>query len=360
MKTFLVLSYVKRFVIMTKIAIGYYAHHHGMGHSIRALTIAKHLPYCVTVFGSNLPAHNALANVTLCSLPSDFCSDACIDTPEGLHYAPLAIKGLRERMGVLVDWFRLNWPCLLVVDVSVEIALLARLFGVPTIYMRQRGHRFDHAHSLAYACASRLLAPYPIQFEEPELPAQWLQKTDYSGIISRYSQTPKRRKFDFKHVAVIKGFGGTQLTSSQLAEAARECPDWQWTVLGPVCNDKTSILPPNLKLLGIVEDPRQWLLSAHVVIGSAGDNLISEIADLRCRFICVPDHRPFDEQQSTGERLASVGLAICCSVWPVAQSWPSLLERAAALIPERWETFADGKGAVRAATVISNVAQEVL
>lgn len=344
---------------MTKVTIGYYAHHHGIGHVTRALTIAEYIPYQVTVFGSKLPARSALNNVTLHPLPSDFCSDACADTPEGLHYAPLAIKGLRERMGILADWFRTHWPCVLVVDVSVEVALFARLFGVPTIYIRQRGLRSDRGHSLAYACANRLLAPYPIQFEEPKLSAEWLQKTDYTGLISRYSQIPKSRQFKFKHVVVIKGFGGSDLTCAQLAEAARECSDWQWTVLGPICTENTLFVPPNLKLLGVVADPSEWLRSAHIVVGSAGDSLVSEIADLRCRFICVPDYRPFNEQQSTSERLANVGLAICCSVWPAARSWPLLLKRAAALKPEKWEIFADGKGAMRAANSISKVAQEV-
>ena len=121
----------------------------------------------------------------------------------------------------------------LVVDVSVEVALLARLCGVPTIYMRQRGNRFDPAHSLAYACASRLLAPYPEQLEEPHTPAEWSLKTDYAGSISRYSGTPQRQ-IDNQHVTVITGFGGTELTVARLAEAAHKCHDWQWTVLGPI------------------------------------------------------------------------------------------------------------------------------
>jgi hypothetical protein len=141
-------------------AIGYYVHHHGAGHVTRALAIAEHMEAPITLFGSSLPEESHLSNVSLCHLPLDFDADTVVDTPAGLHYAPLAVHGLRERMGMLVDWLRSNWPCLLVVDVSVEVALLARLLGVPTVYMRQRGHRVDAAHSLAYASATRLLAPY--------------------------------------------------------------------------------------------------------------------------------------------------------------------------------------------------------
>src|ERR1700728_4625073 len=118
--------------------IGYYAHHHGAGHVTRALAIAAHLPGQLTLFGSSLPSETALENVTLRHLPMDYDEKTAIDTPAGLHYAPLAVDGLRDRMGAMVDWFREHWPCLLVVDVSVEVALLARLCGVPTVYIRQR------------------------------------------------------------------------------------------------------------------------------------------------------------------------------------------------------------------------------
>jgi len=346
------------------VAIGYYAHHQGAGHVTRALTIAAHLSNRMTLFGSTLPDKTPLANVELHHLPLDYDAHTLADTPAGLHYAPLAVEGLRERMGSMVDWFRSNWPCLLIVDVSVEVALLARLCGVPTIYMRQRGNRTDPAHSLAYACASRLLAPYPAQLEEPETSAEWIHKTDYVGLISKYAACPSEIQnaspVKPRHVTVITGFGGTELNVLQLADAARKCPDWQWTVLGPVANDAALALPSNFQLLGLVRDPREWLTSAHVVVGSAGDSLVSEIADLRCRFICLPETRPFDEQRSTSERLAAAGLAIHCAVWPEAEGWPALLDQATKLTPAMWEPFASGNGAARAAAAISRVTEEVL
>lgn len=342
---------------MAEAAIGYYAHHQGAGHVTRALAIAARLAGPMTLFGSSLPHESMLANVSLCHLPMDFDDQTIVDTPAGLHYAPLAVDGLRERMGTLVDWFRSHWPCLLVVDVSVEVALLARLCGVPTVYMRQRGHRFDAAHCLAYASATRLLAPYAKQFEEPDTPAAWTLKTDYAGSISRCARPLAPRRFDPHHVTVITGRGGTNLTVAQLVCAARSCPDWQWTVLGPVIVDAAVPLPTNLCFQGVVSDPFRWLASAHVVVGSAGDSLVSELAVLRCQFICVPESRPFDEQQSVGKLLADAGLAICCAVWPAADSWPSLLEQATRLSPERWDTFGDGDGAARAARAISLAAQ---
>ncbi|MEH3021556.1 MAG: hypothetical protein PGN19_02345 [Pseudomonas oryzihabitans] len=344
---------------MAELNIGYYAHHHGAGHVTRALAIAAAFDGPLTLFGSRLPERVDLPNVVLCPLPPDVAPGVEGEAFACLHYAPLGVAGLRERMGLLVDWFRHAWPCLLVVDVSVEVALLARLCGVPTIYLRQRGSRFDAAHELAYATASRLLAPYPELLEEPATPAAWRAKTCYAGSLSRYVGHQPDREREPGTITVIAGHGGTAFSRARLVAAARACPDWRWTVLGPVRDDPAPA-PVNLTFAGSVADPAPWLSRAEVVVGSAGDSLVAELADLRCRFICLPDDRPFDEQLSTGRLLAAQGLAITCEGWPADQAWPGLLVQARQLDPERWTQVSDGEGARHAAACIRAVAREVL
>ncbi|KUM40160.1 hypothetical protein [Pseudomonas sp. EpS/L25] len=344
---------------MAELNIGYYAHHHGAGHVTRALAIAAAFDGPLTLFGSRLPEQADLPNVQLCHLPVDVAPGVEGEAFACLHYAPLGVAGLRERMGLLVDWFRHAWPCLLVVDVSVEVALLARLCGVPTIYLRQRGSRFDAAHELAYACASRLLAPYPECLEEPGTPGTWRAKTCYAGSLSRYAGQVPAMAREPGTVTVIAGHGGTAFSRARLAAAAQSCPDWRWTVLGPIAEDAT-LAPVNLTFAGSVADPAPWLASAEVVVGSAGDSLVAELADLRCRFVCLPDARPFDEQLSTGRLLAAQGLAVTRERWPAAQDWPGLLAQARHLDPERWVAVSDGEGARRAAACIQAVAREVL
>jgi len=344
---------------VAELNIGYYAHHHGAGHVTRALAIAAAFDGPLTLFGSRLPAHVDLPNVQRCPLPADVTPGVAGESFACLHYAPLAVDGLRERMGLLVDWFRRAWPCLLVVDVSVEVALLARLCGVPTIYLRQRGSRFDAAHELAYASASRLLAPYPESLEEPATPALWRAKTCYAGSLSRYAGQGLDSVREPGTVTVIAGHGGTAFNRARLVAAARACPDWHWTVLGPVAQDATPA-PANLSFLGSVADPAPWLTRAELVVGSAGDSLVAELADLRCRFLCLPDARPFDEQLSTGRLLAAQGLAITCETWPADGDWPGLLTKARGLDPQRWAAVSDGEGARRAAACIHAVAREVL
>jgi len=344
---------------VAELSIGYYAHHHGAGHVTRALAIAAAFDGPLTLFGSRLPERVDLPNVQLCPLPADVAPGVDGEAFACLHYAPLGVDGLRARMGLLVDWFRHAWPCLLVVDVSVEVALLARLCGVPTIYLRQRGSRFDAAHELAYASASRLLAPYPDILEEPGTPAVWRAKTYYAGSLSRYAGHGPGIAREPGTVTVIAGHGGTAFSRARLAAAARACSDWRWTVLGPITEDATPV-PANLSFAGSVADPAPWLTRAELVVGSAGDSLVAELADLRCRFLCLPDARPFDEQLSTGRLLAAQGLAVTCQSWPADGDWPGLLLQARELAPERWTQVSDGDGARRAAACIQTTAQEVL
>lgn len=343
-----------------RVNIGYYAHHQGAGHVMRALTIGAHVPQPMTVFSSAPPVQfNLPPMVEYCELPTDFDNESVIvDSFSGLHYTPLGVAGLRDRMGRLVDWFRQAWPCILVVDVSVEIGLLARLCGVPTIFVRQRGTRSDSAHSLAYASATRLLAPYPRELDEPSIQKEWVAKTNYVGLVSRYGRTMRQCESKPFHVTVICGHGGTQFTIADVAAAARASCDWRWTVIGPVSGERDG-LPSNLELVGMVSEPLPWLASASVVVGSCGDTLVGEVADLRRPFVCIPEARPFDEQRSVAKLLATAGLAIHCPEWPIAHKWPSILEQALQLDVTRWNTATDGEGAARAANVIIKTAQQI-
>jgi UDP-N-acetylglucosamine:LPS N-acetylglucosamine transferase len=275
----------------------------------------------------------------------------------------MAMHGIVERMGIMVDWFRDAWPCLLVVDVSVEVALLARLCSVPTVYIRQRGNRSDAPHALAYASAATLLAPYPEAFSDRPVLDEWADKTVFSGFISRYTvahdkaDALKTADVDRKSIIVLIGHGGTAITARDLSEAARACPQWHWTVLGPIDQAEGLLFPANIDMLGVVDDPAQWIATAHVVVGSAGDSVVAEIAAFRQRFICFAEPRPFDEQMATAQSLERHGLAVYCRRWPNAALWPVILGRAMGLDPAQWDRFADTQGAQRAATAIMNTAE---
>lgn len=369
---------------MRKVSIGYYAHHHGSGHLKRALHIARCMDRPLTVF-SSAPPPDPVAGVDFRALDAD-TGEALVQSgpaslPASLHYAPLGLPGIAARAGVMVDWFRAAWPCVLVVDVSVEVALLARLCAVPTILIRQNGMRTDAPHTLAYDSATALLAPFPDAFDAHPEADPWRAKTVFTGFISRYSDpsvssrvaspspsstpskspspAPSSTRAASDTVVVLVGHGGTALTCAGLCAAAAATPTWQWSVLGPVALDPASPAPANQRMHGVVPDPADHLRHARIVVGSAGDNVVAEMAALRCRYIALSEPRPFDEQRLTAEALDRLGLALHCPRWPDAAAWPALLHRALALEPSRWDAVARQAGAPTAARTIQTIADRV-
>lgn len=341
---------------MPELRVGYYVHHHGAGHATRAVCIARAMQVPVTLIGSQLPEFLP-PGIDSLRLPGDTAPGMQVESFDTLHYAPLNVRGLCERMALLAQWFSDNWPCLLVVDVSVEVALLARLCSVPVVYMRQHGQRDDAAHSLAYECATALLAPYPAQMEARDTPLWLREKTLYSGWLSRFAGTPPAAP-QHGQVLVITGHGGSGLSAALLEAVARYCPAWQFRVVGSLTAG-----PPaaNLHWLGQVADPSEAMRSAEIVIGSASDSLVGEAASLGCRFIAVAEDRPFAEQRQQARRLNELEVATgLAHGWPAVEQWPALLDAARGLAPERWAGWADAGAPARAAQMIEETLQRVL
>ena len=328
--------------------VGYYVHHHGAGHATRALRIAQALQVPVTLIGSQLPAA-VPAGVATLLLPGDTAPGMHVERFDALHYAPLAVDGLRERMAMLAVWVREHWPCVLVVDVSVEVALFARLCSVPVVYVRQHGVRDDAAHRLAYETASALLAPYPAQMESPDTP-QWVrEKTTYSGWLSRFADAPPAAPQPGQ-VLVITGNGGTGLSAGLLEAVARQCPEYTFRIAGGIT---PGVPAHNLHWLSALANPSEQMRHAHIVVGSASDSLVGEAASLGCRYIAVAEARPFDEQRLQAQRLADLDVALGLETgWPPAAQWPALLDAAQRLDPGRWAGWADSAAAQRAAEAI--------
>ena len=140
--------------------IGYYVHHQGRGHLHRALAIAAHAGPAITGLSSHPPPAGWPGDWV--ELADDAGAAPGQHTAGGrLHYVPYEHDGLRDRMATLSAWIGDIRPDAIVVDVSVEVALLARLHGVPVLTMAQPGRRSDPAHTLGYAVSEQVLAPWP-------------------------------------------------------------------------------------------------------------------------------------------------------------------------------------------------------
>ena len=326
------------------IVIGYYIHHHGSGHLHRALAIQHQAETSITGLSTlprpsgwqgdwlQLPDDAGLADLDGSGENSDDRTAA-----ERLHYVPLHHPGLRRRMRMLSQWIDRYEPTAIVVDVSVEVALLARLHGVPVITMAQPGVREDPAHSLGYAVSAAVLAPWPTgasRIWQVEAPTALV----HLGAISRFAPASGDVQVIRRRVVVLNGTGGTSFGPA--ARSARaSSPAWDWVILDRIAGTW-------------VDDPWPLLCSAEVIVSHCGQNAVAEISAARRPAILIPQDRPFGEQRTLAAALPTMPGGVPATVldsWPDANRWSGLLAQAARLDGAQWSVWNDGDGAARAA-----------
>ncbi|MET0966645.1 MAG: glycosyltransferase [Nakamurella sp.] len=295
---------------------------------------------------SSLPAGDSQLHWV--DLPMDDGS-AVDPTAHGtLHWVPRHDTGLRERMAAIAGWIDRARPDLVVVDVSVEVAMLCRLMGVPTIVVAMRGDRFDPAHRTAYDAAHALLAPWTAEFAVRVWPGPWLDKTFHAGAISRFADRPAGPRGPAEgsqHGLVLWGSGGDGVPMQQVVTAAAATPGWEWRVAG--------VAPRGT---GDLWDLLQW---ADVVVSHGGQGAVAEVAAARRPAVLIAQQRPHGEQSATVAVLDEAALAVGLSDWPAPAQWPVLLRRAMELPVDGWARWAPADAARRAAGFIENAAREV-
>jgi hypothetical protein len=332
--------------------IGYYAHHQGSGHVTRLQSIAAHLRE--PVWGlSSLPApvgwSQPWTRLARDDTPSPSAAASTGDVTAGgvLHWAPPLHDGLSARMAQLAGWVAQQRPRLLVVDVSVEVALLARLCGVPTVVVALPGTRLDRPHRLAYDSAEALLAPWPDGVHTRDWPPSWRRKVWCVGGISRFDAQPPApvrlgSRGHPRQVLVLWGSGGRSADSGAVAAARAATPNWDWLERDPASCPSADL----------------WteLCAADVVVTHAGQNAVAEVAAARRPAVVVAQDRPFGEQEATAAAVSRLGAAVGVERWPHAAEWPALLERAVSLGGAGWSRWSSGDGARRAASHLDALA----
>jgi predicted glycosyltransferase len=338
--------------------IGYYVHHQGAGHWQRARRIAAALPRSCTLIGTFAKVDTADAPGPVLDLPDDRLDagfsgeDGEATRPESLHYAPLDHPGIRARMAAIAAWAEREKPALLVVDVSVEVALFARLLSVPTIVFRLAGLRNDLPHLEAFRSAERLVAPFPAVLEDPGTPDWVRAKTFHAGFLTEHTPVAATTGED---VVVVLGRGGGGPTNADLVAAARAVPERRWLILGQV-ERSVAEPPPNLVLESWVDDVPRRLAAAGLVVGAAGDGTVAAAAAAGRPFLCLPEPRAYGEQTAKAEALARLGAAVVHPGWPAPEAWPGLIEATAALDPAPLAALAEPDAIGRLAAEIERVA----
>ncbi len=331
--------------------IAYYVHHHGAGHLMRAIAIAKALIKqrdCeITFLGTGLSRYRSEipSEIGVTELPADVpaATDVHYRTAEvpNLHYSPFHVQGLLDRNVLILQHFQAHPETLCVVDVSSEVTQLARLSGIPTIVIRQHGDRLDLAHQLAYESADLIVAPYPESMSTPSQEGIYAYKTLFSGGFSRYDDLPTQPDIAHEHdIAVLVGKGGTNFNSHFVYQLQRQLPEhYRLHIIGDLFRPQTN---NNITMYGQLADPQPILARCSVVICNAGHNTIMEVASLRKRTVCIPASRPFDEQFAKAAALQRLGLAIVVAEADMMSvDWLDILRQANELDVSRWSSIID-------------------
>lgn len=332
--------------------IGYYVHHHGAGHLTRARVISSALLARrseVVLLGSNLRGAHGV------TLPRDNDGPAPFNDPDAsraLHWAPLGHRGFSARMETIASWVQACRPSVVVVDVSVEVVTLLRLLGIPTVVVAQPGDRTDDAHTLAYRCATAILAPWPAEADPCPALRPFADKVTHTGGISgirRQKRTPQVGVVLTGRGGIWRGNGqkvngGGDNWGAEIAQSLRaDLPGMQWVEAGGH---------------HWVAEMGPLLSRAQVVVSHCGQNAVADIAALNVPAVLCPQPRPHAEQEHLGAEISRLGLAkraVRSHSDSTPTPWASLVEQAVQA-PTQWDRWHTASASVRAADLILDVA----
>ncbi|WP_198328325.1 hypothetical protein AB8P72_07230 [Psychrobacter sp. CLB018] len=326
--------------------LGYYAHHHGSGHCRQIDKLAALLPtearQQLTVFTSltsdtytfaaideaqvvRLPAEDERADDVLAGRAGQYWQ------PTSLHYSPVGNSDIQQRSHKILDTIYQRRIDLMIIDVSVEVAMLCRAASVPYLYVRLPGIRDDVPHLNAFAGALALLAPYPRTLESA-MTLDWLaKKTLYLDFINTEQRDAQTYQVFIKHlmqlttdekalslmlndkdkdtptiVTVIKGYGGHQAIDAKLPELRQLLPHAFIISLGPIDEDKRHYVDIAVD----VSDVTPFIVHSDYLLMACGLNAVAQACDYATPLVVLPDDRPHQEQEVMAEALIIQGRAL--------------------------------------------------
>ena len=358
--------------------ISFFIHHQGRGHANRAMALIEQFSpdRHVSILTAGPHLFDGFGRpVELVSLPNMIGAKVptarlfAEPTPQVLHCVPLGLPEMRNTMRTILDHLDDRKVGLFVVDVSAEIALLSRIASVPAIQIRMHGDRSDIGHIGSYEACVGMLAPFDERLEQDDYPQVLRDKTFYSGglcttrdAVPEKTEARRRLKLDpdVETIVVLTGGGGSGTPYAPLTVGARAAPHARWIVLGPTHREGHETDFANLVELGWVANVTDHIAAADIVIASAGDNTIHEIARVGRPLVVMPEWRYFGEQTRKAQALARIGAAVSAPAWPGDLcGWSELLDRARALSPETLSSLYAPDAASRAASWIEDLTDEL-
>ncbi|MFC3221014.1 glycosyltransferase [Tianweitania populi] len=358
--------------------ISFFVHHQGRGHANRAMALiaqfSEDRPVSVLTAGPELFAgfKRDIEIITLPNMIGAAVPTARLyaePTPQVMHCVPLGLAEMRRTMRLILDHLDDRRSGLLVVDVSAEIGLLSRVASVPSVQIRMHGDRSDIGHIGAYEAAVGMLAPFDERLEQEDYPAYLRAKTFYTGgLCTTLTDVPSKQEArrslgldaDRELIVVVTGGGGAGTPYAPLTVAARAAPDALWLTIGPTHREGHETDFSNLRELGWVENVTDYLAAADIVIASAGDNTIHEVARIGQKLVIMPEWRYFGEQVRKAESLVQLGAAISAPRWPGDfSSWNDLLSLARSIDTDAIRSIYAPQAAERGAVWLETLVDEL-
>ena len=348
--------------------VSFFVHHQGRGHARRTMAIIREFspdrPVSVMTADPSL-FDGFEREIDMVELPdmigADVPTQALFEqpTPSVMHCVPMGVVEMRQTMRRIIDHLDDIDAGLFVIDVSAELALLSRIASIPAVKIRMHGDRNDPGHHGAYEACVGMLAPYDERLEQADYPDALRRKTFYSGgLCTTAPQVPSREEArqrlgldpEREIVVALTGGGGSGTPYAPLTVAARAAPETLFLTIGPLLLEGHETDFANLVNCGWVDNVVDYLAASDIVLASAGDNTVHEIAMLERPYIVAPEWRYFGEQTRKAERLAELGAAVDMPVWPADfAGWQAILEQARALDISRLSELYAADAARRAA-----------
>ena len=320
--------------------LGYYAHHHGSGHCRQIDKLAALLPVDaksqLIVFTSLSPDDYSFSYLDEQQIIRLQAEDECADDvlkgragehwqPASLHYSPIGNSNIQKRSHQILDIIYRYHIDLMVIDVSVEVAMLCRAASIPYLYIRLPGIRDDTPHLNAFAGALALLAPYPRLLEATMTP-EWVgKKTLYLNFINTTQQKEityhefikileKLNTLNLKDweedaptiITVIKGYGGHKAIDMKLPELRRLLPNAFIISLGPINDD----IRCHVDIAAQVNDVTPFIQHSDYLLMACGLNAVAQAYDYATPLVVLPDDRPHQEQEVMAQALIDQGRAL--------------------------------------------------
>ena len=293
--------------------IGYYVNNHGTGHTNRLFCFIKELEamsydYKLYVFAENLEritslelpdARTTTGGPRIILIPLPRPEWKLNISSKIFHCLP---KNYKDYFGVITQTCIEECIETFVSDLSVEVGIAVRLHVDKLIYILLHGSRIDNPHRNLFYEADKLLVPFSECLEDSYFKdfkrnhnlkySGGFLKFQYQNILEEYPEDYNLYK---KNVLIILGTGGDSFDESYI--------DLDESIYNVVILGKKRFV-----------NPFNYIRCADYVVANAGDSIMHEIAYFNKPYICIPEERPFEEQEIKAYTLEREQMA-CISNW---------------------------------------------